>query len=154
MSSDTFYLEVKSTLDKLMTDLIPVLQAVDPNLSGADLDDFRQTDHILASSDASLVWQLVSLEQDPRDPLWEFKFYVGVKTTEDKANYNLAELMALAMKDFTVNNSFDIADYSGATASAKRGSATIIRHETNPQMFDHQSGIRLTMVCCKVIRCG
>jgi len=147
-------MDLKSTLDAWAMAITINMQGANPSLKAVELDDLKQVDEVLGGTDPAILWQFVSLEPSPRDPLWDFKFAIGVKTTNDKANYKLAELLSAVLGAFEVNQTFPFADYSGATVSANKGVLTIVRHETSPQQFDHQSGIRLTTVVAKVVRCA
>jgi len=156
MSSDTFVLEVKSTLDKIMMDIRQDFEDGGvANIKGVDLDDIKQVDIDLGGTDPCVVWQLASLDQHPRDPLWMMKFAAGVKTTADKGNYNLAEFMSKISASFAIDKIIEIYDYSEDTPDpTKVGTVTVCSHEINPQQFDHQSGLRLLVINSKVIRCG
>lgn len=158
MSHDVFYLAVKSTLDAVMNEIKTSFLATYPSLLACDLDDTAETDNVLAGSAPALVWRINSLQEDPIDPLYHWKFLVGVKTTKDSGNYNLSDLMArLAAAMSAKRDTIIIMDYSGdlvdGLPTEKLGSVRITSVDTTPQQFDHQSGVRLLSINAKVIRC-
>lgn len=146
MSASEFYLQVKSTLDKVMMDLVNAWDNEFPGLTGCELDDVTLTSERLGSPTPMLVWQLLNVTEAPRDPLYQIGFMVGAKTVSDAGNYNLAELWAKLNGAFLVETVIQIGDYSGATASLDKGYMVVKQTAGTPQQFDEQAGLRFISV--------
>ena len=148
--SDDFLVPVKSTLDKLMWDLVTATKLDNPSLysrlSGLDMDDIVDTDELIKSEDPLYLWQHIGLSPKPRDPLYSFEFMVGAKTSQDKGNYLLADLSMRVQKAFKVETFIDVQDYSGDTAVPDQGYLTIVTLSQAPQVFDNLAGIRMWQV--------
>lgn len=146
MSAD-FLVPVKSTLDKLMWDLVAAIALEDPanysTLGGLDMDDIVDTDELIKSQKPLLLWQHISLAPKPRDPLYTFEFMVGAKTSNDKGNYLLANLSMRVQNAFKVDTFLDVQDYSGDTAVPGKGYLTVVSLSQAPQVFDNVAGIRM-----------
>ena len=157
MAAEDFYLAVKSTLDHEMASVVyPPLHAETADLQHCDLDDNTQTSDVLGNAKPAIVWRNLSFSEDPTDPLWSWKFLVGVKTTQDAGNYDLSALLTKLSGHFILHkHDLKVRDYSGdATPTVNLGSVHIISVDTTPQQFDQQSGLRLIAINAKVIRCG
>ena len=137
-----FYLSIKSTIDKVATDLAHNL-----GIGFVELDDTSMVDSMLGSPDSLIVYQMVGLQPDPIDPLYRLSFAVGAKTTSDPANYDLATLIAAITDVIAEGEQFDVMNYSGASQpTVKEGFFLISNAQVDPQMFDGLAGIRMLSV--------
>lgn len=144
MSGNDFRLHVKSTLDKIMNDLVTSIRVSTgyADLQGVEIDNLVQTDEVLKSDSPALLWQFGVLVADPRDPLYRLEFLVGCKTVLDAGNYVMAVLNNELGKAFEVGATIAIADYSGSTAGAQTGYMLVTGNVLSPQQYDNMSGIR------------
>lgn len=142
MSSDDYLIHVKSTLDKLMHDLVDTLEPTFPGLTGVDVDNLVETDEMFKSTKPVLLWQFLSLREHPVDPLYRFEFLVGAKTVADSANYTLVGVNNELKKPFKTGTTISVGDYSGAVAVPDTGYFLITDNSFAPQQYDHLSGIR------------
>lgn len=153
-SGEEFYMAVKSTLDKVARNIADdlVLDG-EATIGVADLDDTDQTDSVLASPDPAVIYQLLDVGEDPRDPLWLVTFLVGTKTVSDAANFKLSKIQSKISRIFTVGDELDIYQYFSDEAPSDRlAVGTFIANEISPQQFDAQAGIRLAKVSMRVLR--
>lgn len=137
---------VKSSLDKIMNDLVTSLQATYPTLQGAELDDTAATAELFGSDAPGLLWQLLTVSPHPRDPLYEVQFIVGAKTIADAGNYKLADLAMHCKAPFEVDTRIAVGDYSGAVAVLGKGYFIVRQNQLAPQQFEEQAGIRFYTV--------
>ena len=143
-----FFMHVKSTLDRMGNDLVTASSAD----SGANLDDTVNVDEIFKSDDSTILWQLVSVEEAPSDPLYIVQFAIGAKTTEDAGNYDLIAFQNEVNNLFHKNAIVDLYDYSQGAQTTKKGSMTITEAMLTPQEFDNESGIRMQVFAAKAFR--
>lgn len=137
-----FVLHVKSTIDKVMTDLVASMQADYPGLRGVEVDNLVQTDEIMKGTAPALLWQFLALIPTPRDPLYRIEFLIGVKTVSDAGNYLMAAIMAEIGAVFAVGETISVGDYSGAIADLNTGYMVVGQNTMIPQQYDHMSGYR------------
>ena len=143
-----FYVEVKSTIDKLAVDIATAL-----GIDFVELDDTVNVDEKLASPDDLIVYQMVGMDEAPRDPLWNLTFQIGGKTTSDSANYDLADIIGAVRGTVNKGESIDVYDYSGiATPTVKEGYIYFSEVSVDPQAFEGASGIRMLAVSASVVR--
>ena len=141
---------VKSTIDKAGVD---IAQAYGQGVKFVDLDDMVNTQAMLSSEDSAVVWQMLTLDEDPVDPLWMIRFGIGAKTTADPGNYGLAELLDAIRTRITKRGKMDLYDYSpGGDGVTKQGDMYFVDVSVDPQLYDKQSGIRLISVTAKAVR--
>ena len=149
MSKATFLRALKSTIDKIGNDLA---LAQSPALKFVDLDDVTAVEEIMTSTATAFVWEMSTFKGVPRDPLYEATFNMGVRTTDDAANYNILGFAGLLSDTFDVDKIIDIKDYSGVNATSSQGALHITYVTTNPQVFDRVSGIRMLSISAKAQR--
>ena len=151
-----FLVPVKSTLDKVMNDLVATIAADNPTdystLAGMDVDDIVETDQLLKSVTPLLIWQHGALTPHPRDPLYQFEFMVGAKTNEDKGNYLLMDLAMRVHDAFKVDTKVTVEDYSGVSAVPNQGYFVVTEVTQAPQVFENQAGLRMWQVMAKGAR--
>ena len=70
-----FYEKVKSTVDKLASDI-----AADLSVQLVELDDTVNVDEALASAADLIVYQMVSMDENPIDPIWDLVFEMEQKS--------------------------------------------------------------------------
>ena len=141
-----FVNDVKSTLDKLMTDAVTSLLPTYPTLKGVEVDNLMQTDEVVKGTSPALLWQLLTVAPHPRDPLYRVEFLVGVKTVSDAGNYLMSALMAELGERFAVGESVPVGDYSGSVAVTNTGYLVFGKASMAPQQYDHMSGFRFYSV--------
>lgn len=143
-----FYVEVKSTIDRLAVDIAETL-----GIGFVELDDTVNVDEMLASPDDLIVYQMVGMEESPMDPLWNLTFQIGGKTTSDSANYDLAAIIGAVRGVVSKGESVDIYDYSGISApTIKEGYMYFSEVAVDPQAFEGASGIRMLSVSASTVR--
>ena len=143
-----FYLHVKSSLDKIANDVAGML-----GIAAVEIDDVTNVEEALASPADLVMFQLVDMQPDPDDPLYNLQFEIGVKTTTDSANYDLATLLSSVQDVVALGETFYVRDYSGLVApTTDTGYLYITGVQTDPQAFDGASGIRMQSVYAKVVR--
>lgn len=142
-------LAVKSTIDKIGNDLAATLSI--PHF--IDLDDVERSSNILAGTDSAVVWKLMFLDEEPRDPMYNLSFMIGVKTSEDPASYDLLGFISAVKETFPIGDSIPIMDWStNVTPTVKLGSAYITVSGVEPQVTERASGVRLLSMEARVLR--
>lgn len=149
MSQADFLLAVKSTIDKLGSDLA---SAQVPPVRFVDLDDSTAVEEVLTSTDPAIIWEFSGLEDSPSDPLYTAVFSIGARTTNDAANYSILSLVGKVRAIFPVNEVIEIKNYSDVVASAKQGNMRVTSVSVNPQAYDRTSGLRLITIAARVQR--
>ena len=160
MSEVMFELMLKSTLDFYCNQLAEELRrSGDPDLRSlvADgLDNLVTIDANAKNENPAVLWQLESLVPDPFDPLYFAKFSVGVKTTQDDANYLQSKVVSFLTNRFKVGIDMQLYDYSVARENLQgmeaSGALLICNCNSVPMMFDNQSGFKAIDVTAKVVR--
>jgi len=141
---------VKSTIDKAGVDIATVYGQ---GVKFVDLNDMVNTQAMLASDDSAIVWELLTLEEDPIDPLWLMRFGIGAKTTADPGNYGLTDLLDAVHTKITKNGRMDLIDYSPTgDGVTKQGDMYFTDVSVDPQLYDKQSGIRLISIVARAVR--
>jgi len=155
-----FELALKSTLDYLCGEVADQIRSSgDPELSDikADgLDNLVTIDATTKNKDPAILWQMGHLRPAPLAPLFETSFSVGVKTTEDDANYVMSKVVSLLANQFKVSTDFQIFDYSVKASDLQGqeplGVLLLTDVSSSPMLFDNQSGLKLLDVKAKVIQ--
>ena len=143
----SFTLAFKSTIDKMANDV-----ASANSLKLIDMDDVTALEDLLGSNKDAFVWEFLTFDDMPRDPLYAFSFRVGARTTNDAANYNILTLLDSIKAAFTVGDTYGVVDYSGVVAGIVEGFMTVTAVQVEPQEFDKQSGIRTATVSGRAFR--
>ena len=145
----SFYLSVKSSIDRVAFDIGTLLGVS----KVVELDDTVNIDEALASPESMVVYQLLSLDEEPLDPLWSVNFDIGVKTVSDAANYDMADLMGKVHQVLFKDHSFYVKDYSGVDAPTEvEGYIYVTDMTVDPQAFDGAAGIRMWSVQGRAVR--
>ena len=143
-----FYLSVKSSIDKIAIDIATSL-----SVAAVEIDDVTNVEAALQSPDDLVMFQLVDMQPEPDDPLYSLQFEIGVKTTSDSSNYDLAALLSSVQDVVAMGETFYVRDYSSVTPpTVDQGYIYITGVQTDPQAFDGASGIRMQSVYAKVVR--
>lgn len=146
-NSTDFVMAVKSTLDKLAKDAADGLGA-----AVLDLDTLTNVSEVADSRDAAVLFRFITLDEDPKDPMWTFTFEVGAKTTSDPGSYTLVEMIEALRPTFKQGADIDFYDYGGAVVSDNKvGFGTVTEFTVEPQIFSGAAGIRLFMVRARLI---
>jgi len=147
-----FYSQVKSTIDKAGVD---IAQAYGGSIKFVDLDDSVEVESLLSSDETAVVWELISLAEDPVAPLYTLQFGIGAKTTKDAGNYNMSDLLDAVHTTIKKDGSLDVVDYTpSGDGSTKRGYIYFTDVSVDPQLFDKASGIRLISVSGRAVNNG
>lgn len=148
MSDPKFPLCVKSTLDKIISDIGATL-----NLPVVDLDSAGLVAELLDSDRPAIVWAIGTLTEDPMDPLWFVDFDVGAKTSLDPAQYKSLDITSSLTNHFMVGTFYTVKDYSGVTAGTNDlGQIMITALASAPSQPDRLSGIRLLNIQARIVR--
>lgn len=145
---------VKSTLDRLVNDAVAKVATVTgAAVAVSEVEDVSNFESVLKNSAPAVLYQLLRLNPSPRAPRYEAVFNVGVKTTDDAGNYNLALMLGELQELFKQESRFTLHDYSEAgLETAEYGAMMVTDADVNPQQFDKQSGIR-TIGCKAAVLC-
>jgi len=146
---------VKSTLDKVMLDLVDTLRARGGDwrrIKGVEMDDVTQVDSILKAKNPVIVWSFESVQPSPHDPLYTATFLAGARTVSDVGNYKLSDLSAEIHNLFEKGKTIPLGDYRGHSAIEGRGSLYVTGISLDPQVFDHVAGIRFWSITSRVQR--
>lgn len=146
-----FTLAFKSTIDKMGYDLA---QAQNPVLDFIDLDDLVVAGELFKSNRSALVWEFLTLDEVPTDPLYTFSFRIGARTVKDIANYNVLKMLDAVKASFPARTDTPLKNYSGATAGPVVGYMYISNIGVDPQQFDKESGMRMIVVSGRAVRSG
>lgn len=143
-----FYLVVKSTLDKIAHDI-----AIDLGIGAVEIDDATNVQEALQSPDDLVMFQFVDMNPAPEDPLYSLQFEIGVKTTADSANYDLATLLSSVLEEVEIGDTFYVQDFSTLTPpTTDLGFIYITGSRVDPQAFDGAAGVRMQSVYAKAVR--
>lgn len=142
------YRIVKSSLDRWVRDVAQRMQAQLGYLPPvAEIEDPLVLDKILGNSQACLVYQFLRLDDSPRAPRFKASFNVGVKTTDDGSNLQMADMLDEVQAEFKAEARFELMDYSYDPITGPHGTIMVVESLVSPQQFDKQSGIR--MISCQ-----
>lgn len=145
-----FFSQVKSTIDRMG---FSIAQAYGSGTHFIDLDDTAADQASVTSGGKAIVWVLDTLEPSPRDPLFTLMFSIGARTLDDPGRYTMADLLDAVGSAFTQGGTYPIYDYTpGGDGATKRGDFTVVSMNTDPQMFDKQSGLRMITIVAKAVR--
>ena len=143
-----FYLSVKSTIDRLAYNIASSL-----GVAQVELDDTVNVDELLGSPDNLIIYQQLGMDEDPIDPIWSLNFDIGVKTTSDAANYDMATLVGGVHNLLSKGSFFNVMDYSGQEAPTEvEGYVYVSDMTLDPQAFDGASGIRMWTIQGRAVR--
>lgn len=146
-----FYAYVKSTIDKIGVDIANAIEPQVPGLQHVNLDATTGVQEVLTSKDPAIVWQLASLQGNPRAPLYSLTFLMGAKTTEDMSNQLMSMLVAIVMETLPEGARIGIQNYSGDGPVTQEGTIFIQSSGVDEQEFDNQNGIRFLAIVGAVI---
>ena len=144
---EPFELALKSTIDRACTGL-----AEDIELKQyVDMDDLVNTQAAYANEDSALLWQFMSLDESPIDPLYNLYFMVGVKTALDPANYEMMRFLSAVKRVFKKGESLEIREYSGELEPTEAlGSIYFTDTNLENQVVDKDRGVRMITVEARV----
>lgn len=160
MSEVMFELALKSTLDYLCGQVAESLRnSGDPDLTDLlsdGLDNLVTIDANTKNNQPAVLWQMGHLKPAPLAPLFEVALSIGVKTTNDDANYVMSKTLSMLANQFKVSTDFQIYDYSVKASDLQGqeplGVLLITDTSSNPMLFDNQSGLKLLDLQAKVIQ--
>jgi hypothetical protein len=144
-----FPLALKSTIDYLGTS---IAARIGPDIDFVDLDDITSVEEVFASLKPTVVWELSMLTPEPRDPLYFGNFSIGMRTSEDAANYTSFNHLGMVTDTFEIGSSHDIKNYSEDVEGLLAGRMFIVSAGLGAQAFDRTSGIRMVTVSFRASR--
>ena len=154
-----FELAYKSTLDHFCNQIAQELKnSGDPDLTTLlhdGLDNLVSIDANTKNMAPAILWQSGFIMPSPKDPMYSAKFSVGVKTTNDDANYIQSKVVSKLAQYFPTEGSIDICDYSGDQDNFDPtvvGTIFIQGVVSNPMVFDNQVGLKLLEVTAMLLR--
>ena len=136
----SFYTSLRSTVGKLSLDI-----AVGMGLPSYEIDDVTAVSEALASDEPAVLWQVVSIAENPRDPLWVMNFLIGAKTNSDVGNTTLTDIVDGVLGQLSVSESVLVADYS-TPGAVTEGSMTVTNSVVDPQEYERQAGVRMVSI--------
>lgn len=139
----------KSTIDKLGFDLATSL-----GLDFIDLDDTAVSGVLFKSNKNAIVWEFLTLDEYPLDPLYTFSFRIGARTVKDIANYNVLRMIDDVKGAFPARVRTELKNYSQVTAGPVVGNMFITDVGVDPQQYDKESGMRMIIVSGRAVRSG
>ena len=139
-----FIKPVKSTIDHLG-------YSIGTNyLGGAvdvvDLTDDVNVEELLQSPDSAILWEMVTIDEAPRSPMWNVSFLIGAKTSKDNAGIERMSLLEAVNSVIKVDRDLDVHDYTGAVAGSRVGLLHITSVGLDPSQGDRFAGMRLIAV--------
>ena len=142
---------VKSTVDKKGVD---IAQAYTPApLDFIDLDDTDRAQELLTSNKDMLIWQVVTFEEAPIDPLYTLIFGIGAKTVNDAGRYEMMSILGAVKTVFSRGETVGVKDYSpGGDGATKQGYLYITDTGVDPQVDDNHAGLRFVTVAARAVR--
>jgi hypothetical protein len=147
-----FYSQVKSTIDKAG---VSIANAFEGGVNFVDLDDTVAVAGLMEGPDTAVVWELLTLTEDPVAPLYSLQFGIGAKTTKDAGNYSMSDLLDAVHSQIKKDGSLDVIDYTpGGDGVTKHGYIYFTDVSVDPQLFDKASGIRLISVTGRAVNNG
>ncbi len=160
MAYPNLEISLKSTLDFYCNKISQEIRASgDPEVASllADgLDNLVTIDANTKNKAPAILWHGGSFKAAPLDPLYEFEFSVGVKTTNDDANYVMTKLLSQLAGYFAVGIDIIIYDYSVTVEDMvgvpEVGAILITSCSSQPMLYDNQSGLKMLNVTSKVMR--
>jgi len=133
MSEATFLLALKSTIDFLGTS---IAQAQVPAVKFVDLGNQVNTQTLFASESDAIVWEFMTLQEAPQDPLYRVHFNIGARTVNDPGNYDILSLVGQVKVAFPVDSRINIFDYSGAVVGPLLGILNVSSISVMEQAYD------------------
>ena len=113
-----FVLSFKSTIDKIGTDFA---SSQTTPLDFVDMDDTMAIQRVLKGKDTSIVWEFLTLDESPVEPLDRFSFRIGARTINDASNYGSVCLVGKLNNVFTKGSSIQLFDYTSTTPTVLQG---------------------------------
>lgn len=142
--NETLFLALKSTLDRILFEQVGLLGADFPLLGFAETDDMVQVQEALSVSSPALLYTVSNPAPAPRAPLFVVEFAVGAKTVQDKANYQLADLISRLQAIFSVGAVIEVRNYSGTTGQAPLvARLKVVAMAPEYQRYDKVAGVRM-----------
>ncbi|WP_019865136.1 hypothetical protein [Methylovulum miyakonense] len=135
----TFDVAVKSTIDKVLSDL-----AMASGWIFFDLDGAYLTPDIGESKAPAIVVSFPGITPNPRDPYYAVVFEAGARTSDDPAQYIAKTILGTISEVLDIHKGIPVYDYSGAVAGdVKLGELIPISRIPTPSRFDQISGLNM-----------
>lgn len=146
MATDA-YAVLKSSLDKYVHDAARAMeQELGVSIPVAEVEDVTEAESVLKDAKLACIYQLIRFEESPRAPRYHAMFNVGVKTKDDSGNTLMTQLVNEVKSIFMAQRRLELRDFTGVTASERKGALLIASSSAHAQAFDKQQGIR--MITC------
>jgi hypothetical protein len=148
MSYNTFSISLKSTIDYLAKQV-----ADSKGLPFLDLAAAAFDPSVFESDQPAICWDLASIHEHPRDPMYTATFDIGAMTMLDPSQYISLDIVGDIANLFQVGVTLDIYDYSGAfTSVQKLGRMRVIQCGLSPSQQDAQTNVRFVTVTVMAVR--
>lgn len=150
MSVITFPRALKSTIDVLGKQ---AAESVVAGMPVADIDNTVDVDQLLADNKDVMLWQLLTSDPDPKDPMYTVQFAIGVSIRDDPSGYRMMEILGKVADAVKEGSTIDIYDYGTEVApTVKDGFMFISEVATDPQLDGKVSGVRYVTIRAKAVR--
>jgi len=143
----SFPLSVKATLDST----IKALAEANGWLYFDQASAYLENDTVVSEQPA-LSADLLHLSEDPRDPFYRVQFEVGVKTSNDAAQYESVLMASAVQSRFAVGVALPVADFDFPATLV--GELVIADVGSIPAAYDRTAGFRPIHVNAKAYRFG
>jgi len=138
-----FLVAIKSTLDKQGAEIASAIGVK----KYVDLDDQVNTTKALTGPDDVVMWRLLTVDDDPVDPLYRATFVMGIKTSSDPSNYRLLKFSGEVGDRFPVGGSLFVRDWSNRVAPTQEaGRLFFVSSGVDTQSMEVDAGFRLLPV--------
>lgn len=110
-------MHVKSSIDYFASRLASKISAeLGTTFEVMDLDTAADLQKEFASDNNAVLIELLSVVDDPRDPLYEISFTVGIKVSSSQEPYTLMKALSFIHDELPADGSIPVKDYSVAAA--------------------------------------
>ena len=149
-----FIIGTKSSLDKQVFDMAAELSVSSGDrVLYADLDDPIQAQAVIDDESPAILWRFMSVDEDPRDPLYTITFTLGFKTSDDRSSYALLDFVGKVKQSFSIGTSLDIYDWSGDDVpTVKLGNMMFTDSGMDSQEAVANMGFRMIPIVAKAVR--
>lgn len=139
-----FAKQVKSTIDYVGATV--GLNYIGGAVDVVDMTGDVNVEELLKSTAPAILWELNTLDEAPRAPMWDISFLIGAKTSKDNAGTERMSLLEAVRDVIQVGKDLNVHDYTGAVAGPRVGLLHITSVGIDPSQGDRFSGMRLIAV--------
>jgi hypothetical protein len=150
VTSPTFSLALKSTLDKVVKSLADAGGLVYIDLDGSSLNSAK-----LLQAGNAIAWAQTHYSQASNRVIFDLAFEVAAVTTSDPAQYTSMDITGTLLDMFRPMTQVDVYDYSGEHAgTSKLGDFSVVSADVQPMQSNEVEGLRAVTVVAKGVRYG